>query len=211
MASALQDLRKMAGFKNAKDFAAEMDIPLATYTRYESSPEKIPLKAAWVLADWFDVPLDVIVGRGEIDVNAIRGDVQQAYDSLTPRSQQAFDEYLYFLMQKDGDIRRRIQEEENRKMDEICLRYERMYLAQLESKEEFGDLTAFGSPEEQRSGFQEFVETRAAEKRAGDADEAKRAKRDKATIAKLMDAYDRTHETYLYEDGTIHLFSTNNL
>ena len=67
MASALLELRKQAGFKNAKDFAAAEGIAEATYARYESSPEKIPLKSAWQLADRFGVPIDVIVGRRASD------------------------------------------------------------------------------------------------------------------------------------------------
>ena len=73
MASALLELRKRAGFKNAKDFAAAEGIAEATYARYESSPEKIPLKSAWQLADRFGVSIDVIVGRRAVDVASLRG------------------------------------------------------------------------------------------------------------------------------------------
>ena len=59
MASALLELRKQAGFKNAKDYAAAEGIAEATYARYESSPEKIPLAAAWRLADEFGVSIDI--------------------------------------------------------------------------------------------------------------------------------------------------------
>lgn len=196
MASSLQELRKMAGFKTAKEFAADMEIPLPTYSRYECSPDKIPLQAAWTLADRFCVPIDVIVGRDRSDVNAIRGGVQQMYDSLSPAARFAFDEYLSFLVKKDSDARRRAQDEEHHRYDQLCRRYEHLYLAQLENDAEFGELSDFGTPAVQRAGFQAFVEAMAAERRVGMADEDERAERDAATVERLMQAWDRTHGAY---------------
>ena len=193
MASSLQELRKMAGFKTAKEFAAKMEIPLPTYSRYECSPDKIPLQSAWALADHFRVPIDVIVGRDGSDVNAIRGGVQHMYDSLSPAARAAFDEYLSFLVKKDSDARRRAQEEEHQRYDALCRRYEHLYLARLEADAEFGELTDLGTPAEQRAGFQAFVEAMAAEKRAGKPDEGERAERDAATVERLMQAWDRAH------------------
>ena len=101
MASALLELRKQAGFRNAKDFAAAEGIAEATYARYESSPEKIPLKSAWQLADRFGVSIDIIVGREHVDVSALRGEVQDAYDALCYRLEQVF---LARLEESDPDL-----------------------------------------------------------------------------------------------------------
>ena len=121
MTSALLNLRKQAGFKNAKDFAAAEGIAEATYARYESSPEKIPLKSAWQLADRFGVPIDVIVGRRAVDVASLRGRVQEAYEALSDRSRASLDDYLAFLAQRDerelgaGEHGTEQQENENQK------------------------------------------------------------------------------------------------
>lgn len=67
MASALLQLRKKYGFKNHMIAAKEFDINPSTYARYELSPEKIPTSAAWKLADYFQVPIDIIVGRQSLN------------------------------------------------------------------------------------------------------------------------------------------------
>ena len=45
-----QQLRKEAGYRTAKDFAEAIEVPPTTYARYEQSPDKIPLKQAWMIA-----------------------------------------------------------------------------------------------------------------------------------------------------------------
>ena len=51
----LQRLRREAGYRNAKDFAAVLGIPASTYSRYERAEEGplcgIPLSSAWSIAD----------------------------------------------------------------------------------------------------------------------------------------------------------------
>ena len=51
----LQRLRREAGYASAKEFAAVLNIPNSTYSRYERAPEGpnsgIPLSAAWAMAD----------------------------------------------------------------------------------------------------------------------------------------------------------------
>ena len=67
----LQRLRREAGYASAKEFAAVLNIPNSTYSRYERAPEGpnsgIPLPAAWAMADKLGVSIDLVVGRDDID------------------------------------------------------------------------------------------------------------------------------------------------
>lgn len=179
MASALLDLRKQAGFKNAKDFAAAEGIAEATYARYESSPEKIPLKSAWQLADRFGVPIDVIVGRRAVDVASLRGKVQEAYEALSERSRASLDDYLTFLAQRDER-----EERERRRYDIVCYRLEQVFLAGLEKGDP--DLFAFGTGERMRAAFEAYVNKKADELQEPDA---------RTSAKQIMAAYDRAHST----------------
>lgn len=179
MASALLDLRKRAGFKNAKDFAAAEGIAEATYARYESSPEKIPLKSAWQLADRFGVPIDVIVGRRAVDVASLRGRVQEAYEALSERSRASLDNYLAFLTQRDEREAR-----ESRRYDAVCYRLEQVFLAGLE--EDDPNLFAFGTGERMRAAFEAYINRRADELQEPDA---------RTSAKQIMAAYDRAHST----------------
>ena len=185
MASALLELRKAAGFKTSVEFAERMEIPPSTYARYESSPDKIPTGSAWKLADFFRVPIDVIVGREEVDVRSLRGDVQKSYDRLSPRSKAALEDFLDFLAERDMDEGMRIQEEEERRYEAAAWRYERLFIEGLERTGGFEDLLALGTADELRSAFREFVAGRAASRLEGEAAEE--------AVANVMAAYDRLH------------------
>lgn len=187
MASALYELRKQAGFKSAKDFAAAEGIPAATYARYESSPDKIPLKSAWQLADRFGVAIDVIVGRARPEKPAAGGAVQQAFDALTEQSQASLSDYLAFLSQRDERQAAQRAADELRRYDAVCYRLEQVFLAELD--EQGSSLFAFGTPARMRGAFESFLKKRAAEK--GDPGD---------TIPQIMVAYDRAH-TYHDIDG----------
>ena len=167
MASALLELRKQAGFKNAKDYAAAEGIAEATYARYESSPEKIPLKSAWQLADRFGVPIDVIVGRRAVDVASLRGRVQEAYEALSERSRASLDDYLAFLAQRDEREAREREAREHRRYDAVCYRLEQVFLAGLE--EDDPNLFAFGTGERMRAAFEAYINRRADELQEPDA------------------------------------------
>lgn len=179
MASALLELRKRAGFKNAKDFAAAEGIAEATYARYESSPEKIPLKSAWQLADRFGVSIDVIVGRRAVDVASLRGRVQEAYEALSERSRASLDDYLAFLAQRDEREAR-----ERRRYDAVCYRLEQVFLAGLE--EDNPSLFAFGTGERMRAAFEAYINRRADELQEPDT---------RTSAKQIMAAYDRAHST----------------
>lgn len=99
----LQKLRKEAGFRTAKEFAQSIGIPPTTYARYEQCSDglesRVPLKAAWIMADALDCSIDMVVGR--IDIEAIDQNIQLFYDRLSKSSQQRFDEYMEFLQYRD--------------------------------------------------------------------------------------------------------------
>ena len=189
MASALLELRKQAGFKNAKDFAAAEGIAEATYARYESSPEKIPLKSAWQLADRFGVPIDVIVGRRAVDVASLRGRVQEAYEALSDRSRASLDDYLAFHAQRDEREAREREADECRHYDAVCYRLEQVFLSGLE--EDDPDLFAFGTGERMRAAFEAYVNGRADNLQEPDA---------RTSAKQIMAAYDRAHSTSRYDD-----------
>lgn len=185
MASSLLELRRQAGFSTAKEFAQAEGIAEATYARYESSPEKIPTKAAWQLADRFGVSIDVIVGHADVDVAALKGDVQAAFDRLSTRSQASALDYLAFLAKHDEDTARAECEDEARRYDAVSYRMEQLFLAKLERADE--QLFAFGTPRQIREAFEEFVEKRADECQDPGA---------RDSVAQIMAAYDRAHGSF---------------
>lgn len=192
MASTLLELRRQAGFKNAKDFAAAEGIAAATYARYESAPEKIPLKAAWQLADRFGVSIDAIVGREHIDVTELRGKIQDGYDALSEQSQASLRDYLAFLTQRDACEDRKHESEERRRCDALCYRLEQVFLTHLENEDP--ELFAFGSGKQLREKFEAFVAKRAKEYQGPDA---------RASASQIMAAYDRAHGTLQARDQTL--------
>lgn len=106
---ALQRLRREAGYRSAREFAAELSIPASTYARYERQPDTpecaIPLGAAWAIADALGVSIDLVVGREDIDAPD-PAPVQTRYDALSKADQQRADEYLDFLELRTAEGRR---------------------------------------------------------------------------------------------------------
>ena len=102
--SPLADLRKAAGYRSSRDFAAVLGIPATTYSRYErtlADPESgIPLRAAWAIADKLHCSIDAVVGRDEADDTQGR-DLNAAYRTLSDGGKERFDEYLQFLAFRD--------------------------------------------------------------------------------------------------------------
>lgn len=187
MASALLELRKQAGFKNAKDFAAAEGIAEATYTRYESNPDKIPLKSAWQLADRFDVPIDVIVGRQANAITTKHGRIQEAYDTLDPRLQNSFNDYLDYLTERNVQLRDKRMAAELRRYDAACYRLEQLFYAQQDNN---GEFLVFAEPEEVRARFKQFVEKRACRGHEPNT---------RTSVDAIMKAYDRTHSVFDFD------------
>lgn len=212
MASSLQALRKAAGYRSAKDFAARMDIPEATYARYEREPEKIPTANAWRLADELGATIDAVVGRKAPepqeppqDEPRPADDLRRAYDALTPESKLTVERFVGYLGHMEAIEGARRKADADRRYDAAAYRYEQLFMASIEEGADFADLAAFGTPEEMRGRFEAFVEARAAEKRAtaGKAGDEEAAERDREAVARIMEAYDRNHETYRFGDGRV--------
>lgn len=77
MKTRLQELRKKAGYKSAKAFAAECGIAIGTYTDYEQGRTKLTLERAWQIADVLDISLDELAGR-DYQPESIYPDPRQA-------------------------------------------------------------------------------------------------------------------------------------
>lgn len=189
MTSKLLELRRGAGYATAKDFAEAMGIPPTTYTRYESSPEKIPLKAAWALADALDATIDQVVGRGEGDP---RGEVQRAYDRLMPRSQEEIRDLIEVLAARDARDREGIRREALRVWDSISSRIERTFLARLTDGGHVDEVLLTGTDEQLRERFETFARDWVVGSEAPLNPYAPEV-RDEDALAEVMAAYDRTH------------------
>ena len=102
----LQRLRREAGYRSAKEFAAALGIPSSTYARYERAGDGadcgIPLPAAWQIADALGCSIDLVVGRDDIDAPEPEG-VQPRYDALTSAGRALVDVYLEFVEQSESD------------------------------------------------------------------------------------------------------------
>lgn len=103
----LLGLRKAAGYKTAKEFAAALGIPATTYSRYErasGSPSAgIPLRVAWAMADRLGCSIDAVVGRDEPDAPD-QPDLNAAYRALSEGGRRRLSEYLQFLDFRDRMI-----------------------------------------------------------------------------------------------------------
>ena len=107
----LAELRKCAGYRSAREFAAVTGITYTTYARYERSPKApnctIPINAAWEIADKLHCSIDAVVGRvamdGEDGSECVKpsGDLNAVYGSLSDSGRQMLDEYVKFLDFRD--------------------------------------------------------------------------------------------------------------
>lgn len=173
MPNNLQQLRKAAGYRTAKDFAEAADIPAPTYTRYEQDPSKIPIERAWIVADFLRCSIDAVVGREPIDPSEMRGPVQRVYDKLSDRNKGLVDDYLDYIRYKDGKERGRDLVQDQRRYEESVQRYSRQFYEYMGSGEvDLIDLTALGDTEALKDRFMSFVEDQLAAARKTEIDEA---------------------------------------
>lgn len=92
MKTRLQGLRKEAGFKSAKAFAARLEIPVGTYTDYEQGRRDFALERAWQFADVLGealgrfVSLDELAGRewprAPAYADPMQTELNRAFESL---------------------------------------------------------------------------------------------------------------------------------
>lgn len=101
----LAQLRKAAGYRSAREFAATLGIPSTTYSRWERSAgdpsAPIPLHAAWAMADRLGCTIDAVVGRTTEDPDR---DLNAEYAALSESGRERLDEYLQFLGFRDRMI-----------------------------------------------------------------------------------------------------------
>ena len=102
----LQSLRRKAGYASARAFAERLGIPAPTYAKYERQPEtpdnRIPMGAAWKIADALGCSIDVVVGRYAKDDEGTR--IQRMYDTLTPGSKRRVDEFMDYIEYREHMI-----------------------------------------------------------------------------------------------------------
>lgn len=164
MASTLQELRKEAGYKTAKDLAEAMGIPAPTYARYEQNPEKIPIKPAWSIADFLGCTIDAVVGREPVDINQMRGEVQKTYDALSAKNRELLDEFISFVASKDekeASARRAI---DDMRLEQLEQYYERLLDQKAEEEDACAERVIFGSYAQRRATFQDFISRKTREK-----------------------------------------------
>lgn len=173
MPNNLQQLRKAAGYRTAKDFAEAADIPAPTYTRYEQDPSKIPIERAWIVADFLRCSIDAVVGREPVDPSEMRGPVQRIYDKLSDRNKGMVDDYLEYVRYKDGKERGRDRAQDQRRYEDAVQRYSRQFYEQMGTGEvDLIDLAALGDTDALRSRFLDFVEDQLSAARKAEIDEA---------------------------------------
>lgn len=101
----LQRLRREAGFRSAKEFAAELGVPESTYARYERATEGpdcgIPLSAAWAIADRLGESIDVVVGRESMDVPHVVT-LDERADALGPEGRRMLADFMDYLEAREG-------------------------------------------------------------------------------------------------------------
>ena len=157
MGYSLKDIRKDAGYRSAREYAEKSGMAVPTYSRYEQMPDKIPLKAAWALADAFDCSIDAIVGRAQPDAETVHGSVQKRYDELPPALQDQIDMYMDFVEGKGATLQK--QDAASKKMIYLdqAQRYEQMFMRTAALDKKSSELILFGSDEDIREAFHDFV------------------------------------------------------
>ena len=163
MAKPLQQIRKEAGYRSAREFADACGFTQSTMTRYEKEPDNIPVKAAWRIADVLGCTIDVVVGR-ESEVTAdLRGEVQARYDALAPSLRKSLDDYLSFLETRESEPESACHGE----LEECYMDLFKVYLLMfLEDKSRLGRDEALpdGSSDQIRERFLGFVNAKAIER-----------------------------------------------
>jgi transcriptional regulator with XRE-family HTH domain len=201
MAGGLKELRRAAGFASARQFAESHGISAATYTRYEKDPGHIPIRAAWELADALGVTIDQIVGRGAGVQEKPEVEVQRAFDSLSPRSQEELLDLIEVFRQRDERDRRNAAMKAEAYWELLESRIERCYLDRLDAGEGKPDpLLLTGTSEELRSGFESLAREWLIDTEAPMNPYAQDV-RGEGAVAAVMDAYDRMHGSYTDDGG----------
>jgi transcriptional regulator with XRE-family HTH domain len=68
----LQELRKAAGWRSAREFAEHIGMPVSTYTAYEQQKRHLYLDTAWMLCEELGCTLDELCGLDAASVERRR-------------------------------------------------------------------------------------------------------------------------------------------
>lgn len=201
MAKSIQDLRRERGFRSSKEFADALGVSPSSMSRYDRDATLIPVKVAWAMADLLECSIDEVLGRKY--VTSGRSELQEDYDSLSPKTQALVREFMEFAKAKDKKERRIAQAQQDLKFDWICQLYERLFYQSLYDESDSSDPAIFASSDQEREAFKEFVIRKTAEKRRErvaktgkeSTEEAlmQLEKMDEEVIHAIMLAYDRRH------------------
>ena len=93
----LQELRKLAGYRSAREFAAALGVKRATLASWESSNRAMPWEMAIKACDLLGCSLDQLVGREPIDR------VKYAVIDLDDSERAQVAEYAEFLKKRKQD------------------------------------------------------------------------------------------------------------
>lgn len=63
----LQECRRAAGYKSAREFAEHIGMPVRTYTNYEQEVNELSLGLAWEFADALGCTIEDISGRKSLE------------------------------------------------------------------------------------------------------------------------------------------------
>ena len=151
----LQELRREAGYRSAREFAEACEITQSSMTRYEKEPDNIPVRSAWRIADVLGCSIDDVVGRESPLAADLRGDVQKRYDALPAPLRGSLDDYLGYLEGKANEVEDYRQELEDSYMEMFKL-YLVMSMEGM-SENDRCDLVNHGSSEAMRERFQDYV------------------------------------------------------
>ena len=98
MKTNLQELRKMAGFRSAREFAEHLGIPVPTYTAYEQGSRGMGMDVACDICDALGCTLDQLVGRAPVT----RVDYYvTTFEELSDEGRQAVEDFAEFTRQRE--------------------------------------------------------------------------------------------------------------
>jgi len=163
MAKSLQQLRKDAGYRTAREFAEACGFTPSSLARYEKEPDAIPVKSAWKMADVLGCTIDDVVGRESQITADLRGEIQARYEALPASLRPSLTDYLGFLEMRADEAESVYRKEIEDCYTDMFKVYLVMFLESL-SQEEKNDVLLFGSSDLTREKFQHFLYTKVIEK-----------------------------------------------
>lgn len=201
--NSLRQLRRAAGYSSAKIFADIVGIPQPTYARYEQIPDgpdtSIPIKNAWCIADKLGCSIDEVVGREEPNLEEVHGDIQAAFNMLSPASKDELIHYLGYLFYCDEKELEREKIQEDTKYAVLVRQLEDEFATQ-ESQNPF----RFQTPQQRRAAFEAFAIEKAEEAEEEGESSAEQKKHVKGVMQKVMKAYDEAHPEARKSDAVVY-------